>query len=378
MSNLEAFKWTLRSQQLYRLAVFRIDKSRTKLVTDNVQLLLSLAIIGVVVAELAFCGYQIHLGNALIEHNQGKKTTHLMVLIIYLEFALTIICGMYFLVNAILKRYEQMNLFEKIQKIDDTIRRNFGIAVDFHRFGWVAGLLLLITLVYYNVIVTVVVCIPMLRAVRSINAMVILLIYILQAATSGVFTHGFISCVMAIYVRVVRLNGKLETIVRYPPEQLEQLYQTKSDLCMEMMRFTKAYKQLCSCVEDLNRIYGFSLVLHFTHDFTLLTSQIFMVFYVSYYEEWADSKLKILGLVIWMIPNIIKITFICFVCHVTRNEVNYLLFQPFYGFYFVILFLHPTDRCVQSELEEIQQRSKRGRPLRPRGHVLAAINPSEN
>jgi hypothetical protein len=245
-----------------------------------------------------------------------------MVLIVYLEFSLTIVCGLYFLINAVIKRYKQMNFIEKLQKVDDTLRRSFNIIPDYNRFGHVALFFLLIVLIYYNVIVVGIVYYPLRNGLDSINALIIFFVYILQAATSGIFTHGFISYVVAIYVRVVRLNGKLEVVVRHPPEELELRYQSKSDLCMEMMRFTKVYKQLCSCVEDLNRIYGFSLVLHFTHDFTLLTSQIFSMFYVSYYENWSDSKLTIFGLVIWMIPNMLKITFICFVCHLTRNKVG--------------------------------------------------------
>ncbi|KAG5673146.1 hypothetical protein PVAND_003216 [Polypedilum vanderplanki] len=202
------------------------------------------------------------------------------------------------------------------------MRRNFDVILNHGRFKLISILFLLIVLLYYNVIVTIVIYIATRQALKSINAMIILVIYILQAATSGIFTHGFIGYVMAIYVRVVKLNLKLGEIVRYPPEHLELIYASNSELCMEMMKFTKIYKQLCSCVDELNRIYGFSLVLHFTHDFTLLTSQIFCMFYVSYYEQWADSKLKILALVLWMILNILKITFICFVCHVTRNEIN--------------------------------------------------------
>lgn len=245
-----------------------------------------------------------------------------MVVIVYLEASLTITCGIYFLINAILKRHDLINLIEKLKKIDETLKRTYAVLINHTRFNRVSIFFLIIVLVYYNIVVTFVVYSSLDEAIDSINGLIIFMIYIVQAATSGIFTHGFISYAVAIYARVMKLNQKLATIVCYPPELLELKYKTKNDLCMEMMRFTKIYKQLCSCVEDLNRIYGFSLVLHFTHDFTLLTSQIFSMFYVSFYEPWPESQLKIIGLAIWMMPNILKITAICFVCHMTRNEVR--------------------------------------------------------
>jgi TRAP-type uncharacterized transport system fused permease subunit len=55
------------------------------LVTDNVQIFLSLAIIGVVLGEVCYCGYQIHLGRTLIEYNQGKAKVALILLDFFVE-----------------------------------------------------------------------------------------------------------------------------------------------------------------------------------------------------------------------------------------------------------------------------------------------------
>lgn len=92
-------------------------------------------------------------------------------------------------------------------------------------------------------------------------------------------------------------------------------------LCMEMMRLTKAYKEICSCVDDLNGIYGLSLLLNFTHDFTLVTSQIFCMFYFWSVFEWETARSAILVLFIWILPNVVRISFMCFACHFTRNVV---------------------------------------------------------
>lgn len=98
-----------------------------------------------------------------------------------------------------------------------------------------------------------------------------------------------------------------------------------------MIQFLKVYKQICSCVSHLNEIHGFSLVLSFTHDFSLATSQLFCLFYLGSNYEFEIVKLPILTLLIWIFPNVLKVSFICIVCHFTKNEVgNFFIFQSLF------------------------------------------------
>lgn len=180
---------------------------------------------------------------------------------------------------------------------------------------------LVVVIVYYNLVVTVVMYFFLLD-IQALSAIAIFIYYVAQSATSGVFTYGFVSYVILIRVRLTIINRKLQEIVRFPPEVLEKQYKTKEELCNEMLRYTKMYKSLCSCVDNLNDIYGSSMVLQFAHDFTLLTTQIFGMFYIGFFEDPEKSILKILALLVWLLPNIIKMSFICFTCHVCRNEVR--------------------------------------------------------
>lgn len=93
-------------------------------------------------------------------------------------------------------------------------------------------------------------------------------------------------------------------------------------LLTEMLKCTQVYKKIRSCVEDLNDVYGFSLLLNFTHDFTLITTQIFCMLYMGSNLEWETVRTAILVISVFLLPNILKISLICFVCHVTRNAVR--------------------------------------------------------
>lgn len=255
------------------------------------------------------------------EYLSDNKGFQLFSLVGYLEFTLTVINGMFFFFTALFKRRKQIKFIEKIQKIDNTIRTTFGTKIDYSSYKNSSLAILIAVVVYYNFVVSVVMY-KYLLDIQSPSAIATFVVYIIQSASSGIFTFGFVCYVVLIELRLMLINAKLANIVRIPPEILEKQYKNKDVLCMEMMRFTKMYKSLCSCVEDLNQIYGSSMVLHFAHDFTLLTTQIFAMFYIGFFEDPTESLNKILALIVWLLPNIIKMSFICFTCHMTRNEVR--------------------------------------------------------
>lgn len=238
-----------------------------------------------------------------------------------LEFAFTIINALFFLFVAFHKRRAQMKFIDKIQKIDETIKYGFKIKLNYSMYKNASLVLGSIVLIYYNVVVTGVLY-SRLLVIETGSEFATFLVYIVQSSSSGVFTFGFVGYVILIQTRLMKINEKLQDIVRFPPETLEKVYKTKDALCIEMMRYTKMYKNLCSCVEDLNDIYGSSMVLQFAHDFTLLTTQIFGMFFFGNFQDPEKSFYQIMALLAWMLPNIIKISFICFTCHTCRNEVG--------------------------------------------------------
>ena len=214
-----------------------------------------------------------------------------------------------------------MKFIEKIQKIDDSMRFNFEMNIDYWMYKVLSLLALSIVVVYYNVVVTVVMYFFLLD-ISSVMNFLTFATYVNLSATSGIFTYGFVGYVILIRRCLIKFNESLGKVVKFPPEELEKQYKTKDALCKEMMRYTKIYKTLCSGVDDINQIYGSSMVLQFAHDFTLLTTQIFAMFYIGFYEhDPTKSFIKIIALIVWMMPNVLKISFTCFTCHMARNEV---------------------------------------------------------
>jgi 7tm Chemosensory receptor len=250
-----------------------------------------------------------------------SKGVQLFTLIAYLEFSFTIVNAFYFLITAVFRRHGQMGFIEKVQKIDETLRASFSIEMDYKRYKIISIVILMFILVYYNLAVSSVMFFFLLD-ITSTSGVSTFVIYIIQSATSGIFTYGFLCYVVVIAGRITVINKELAKIVQFPPEVLEKQYENKEAMYVDMMRYTKIYKSLCGCIDDLNQIYGSSMVLHFAHDFTLLTTQIFAMFYIGFFENAVESRYQLMALLVWLLPNIVKMSFICFNCHRTTNEVT--------------------------------------------------------
>lgn len=60
MDFVDSMNWVFRSQYFYRLAVFRVDKSRSKVVTDKLEMFYSVLLLGFIAAEVAFIGHKVY------------------------------------------------------------------------------------------------------------------------------------------------------------------------------------------------------------------------------------------------------------------------------------------------------------------------------
>lgn len=250
----------------------------------------------------------------------GDKGFKLVQLVGYLEYSMTVITTFYFIFAGLFKRKKLIEFIERLQKVDETMKVDLKIMTDYSMFRINSLAVLVATLLYYYVIVSIVMYSSLLK-IDSMFRSVTFFVYISLSTTSGVFTFCFVAYVSLVYAEVTKVNARLAEIMRFPPEVLEKIYKSKDALCDEMLRYSKAYKGICCCVDDLNTVFGSSLVLHFAHDFSLLTTQVFAMFHYGLNVASEDSLSFIPALMIWTLPNVLKISAICLVCHLTTNKV---------------------------------------------------------
>lgn len=76
MDLLQSMKWVILSQKLYRLAVFRIDKTGRKLVTDNWEIFASILLVTAISSEVIYIGQKVYFqspGNFFQSMGESKS-----------------------------------------------------------------------------------------------------------------------------------------------------------------------------------------------------------------------------------------------------------------------------------------------------------------
>lgn len=213
---------------------------------------------------------------------------------------------------SIFKRHRYIRFLEQMQMIDELFKKSFKIAVN---QKWVCGSFLISTAGTFAFFILTTL---MFNQKRNF-----LLLHMILAIVVTVMTLSFVSCVASVFIRAYNLKVKLMKTLRTPPEILQTMFKTKSQMCVEVLKYTKIHKALTTSVGDINEVYGFSLVLSFAHDFVLLAALIFMMFYLTFYEGFDASKESIIYYCIWCVPDIFRLTLTCLTCHLTKNEVNF-------------------------------------------------------
>ena len=245
-------------------------------------------------------------------------------MIFSIEAGLTLLSYVYFITFAFLNRNKQIQLLEKILEVDNYLKSSLNLKVNHHFYRNLSIILLSVVAFYYNFILLPAALLSSSQIIGSTS--IILLGYMIQSTTSGVFAFGYYQYVFLIQQRFVIINKSLtdlRELDRQPKQKVDKKQMSKLNIkCQQMMHFTKLYKMLCSSIEDMNDIFGFSMVINFAHDFTLLTTQIFIIFTFLRSQLNFGNAIELLTVTIWLIPNFSKMSITCLMCHLTRNEVS--------------------------------------------------------
>lgn len=218
MNFLDSIKWVLFSQEHYRLAVFRIDWNSSKLITEKYQFFYSFFVIALVACEFFFCGFLL-----VVEDFEMPAKQKVFAVILMLEFILTLICALYMLSNALIKRKLQIKFFEKVLDIDEVLRKEFEVQIDYKIFKRISVVSLVIIMLYYNVIIAGLMLsfkTSITLRVSSLYSYLIVIVYIVQSTGPAIFSHGYVGCVSLIYQRICAATGELEKIIEREREKV--------------------------------------------------------------------------------------------------------------------------------------------------------------
>lgn len=258
----------------------------------------------------------------------------MMMIIAYVELGFTMLQSSYLLIIHIVKRKDQITYLEKLNVIDDQLEGLFNQKICYKRFHKDVNAILVMMLSFYLVL-TVFFVLYLLLHLGVSGPAIIFTVYMHQSISNAMFSLGYYAMVRTLWSKLRNLNKHLKRKLHINDDQDDNIAHVEwvernkfFDRCVsgsvDVIKYTKVYKKICFRIEEINQIFGFTMVLSFAHDFTLLTIQAFVFLFCVSLGLHDENSLLLVSVVLWMFPNIVKISVTCVTCHRTRNEVRNL------------------------------------------------------
>lgn len=215
------------------------------------------------------------------------------------------------------KKKQQLSFLNQIYVIDETIKREFRMDMEIKYKSLylqnVAAVLL--CLIYYEGLTVCVLYFLYGYGLTSSGLYIFAFLYQYEQISSGTMSLTYIN-----YVLLIRERFRILKNI--------QVQLTNESNVLKISKLFLTYKDLCSLIELVNDNYGITLIIRIAHDFTLTTSQVYLISWV-FMDSSVTNKIElIMCITLWMIQNIVKIGFTTLSAELTVKEVNLFICCP--------------------------------------------------
>lgn len=248
---------------------------------------------------------------------------YLWGIIIVFELLFTNTAFPLLIVHSMAWKTKQMAFFNRVFALDEKIQQHFRINLQpTHRALFKRSIgMFLISLVYFGGVTTMAVLI-----LQSSNSKIFItysIAYQLEQATTGLLSTAVINTALILRSRFQLLQMVQPTLLRNDGN----IASRKVRLSVWLFNF----KELCSLVDLLSQNFGVILIVRFAHDFTLLTSQCYLIFWIlfSVASSTPHKWVYVTMVCYWMLQNILKIGATALVAQMTINEVRVFYYLRF-------------------------------------------------
>lgn len=148
-------------------------------------------------------------------------------------------------------------------------------------------------------------------------------LYQFEQSITAITTWTYINYVMLLSRRFGLIRKCQEDMVKEKKMLLKNGMKFSENVPMLSM-LLMTYKELCSCIDVLNDLSGSILILRIAHDFTLTTSQVYLISWIIM-DNYGEDKFELaFAIFLWMFPNLVKMGLTTLLTDITVEEVFYL------------------------------------------------------
>lgn len=312
-----AIKFPLRLQQNYLISPFALKDDRLLVTTFRTSLTYVCLLLYYV---LLFASLYIVWNEGIVQQN--KPDTYLWNVIAVFEFLFTNLSHPVLVIFAERTKEVQILFYNRLKEMDEHILNDFEVVIDYQKFRTIVRYAIGSVLAYYDVaFVFALVLLYRTAEFRSYGLLMFLFTYQLEQLTSGLMSFSYHLSVILIKERFSVLNEVAKGMQR---KLLDNADEEKR--CRQICKLLKAFKEMCTNVDILNDVSGPMVLIRTAHDFTLATSQCYLICWIVL-EQANDSDGKKLSLlvavVIWLIQNLLKTAISAVVTALALNKVSF-------------------------------------------------------
>lgn len=220
-----------------------------------------------------------------------------------------------------LTKHKQIAFINALYKIDAILGEKFNeIFIDYHWQRQLSAIKIVFTVIYYNSLTFMLLMKFYQYQMLTIPLTIFTLCYEHNQMSSSMQNSCYINLVQQIRIRflaIKKLAKQLLLIGKQSDIENEKI------MIQKILTLIQTYKKLTDMMNVLNQNANVTLMLRYIHDFTLTTSQIYLIFWIIIDEHDADDEMAIIFYIIfWMAQNVYKLFLLSWETENTKNEVN--------------------------------------------------------
>lgn len=218
------------------------------------------------------------------------------------------------------KKNQQLSFLNQIFDIDEVIKKDFQIEISYQSLYFKNVAAVLLCLLYYSGLTIFVLYFLYGYGLTSFGVYIFAFLYLYEQICSGTMSLSYIN-----YVLLIRERFKILKNIQI--QLTDQSPARKQSSLLVISKLFLTYKDLCSLIELVNDNYGIVLIVRIAHDFTLTTSQVYLIIWV-FIDSNVTNKIELVTCVtLWMIQNIVKICLTTLSAELAVKEVSSLMIR---------------------------------------------------
>lgn len=248
---------------------------------------------------------------------------YLWAIIGYFEFIFTntlyIVCVVYVEMN----KNHQIQLIHRMCQIDRTFQLHYKhLPLDYDSLRRRQALVLFLCFLYYILVMAHILLVLVRNNLNTIGVVLFVFIYQIEQLCTGLVTVTIVNMLIIIKGRF-KLLKSVSTVVF---DKDDKLGRNSIATKLKLGQMLGLFKELCELINVINLNAGVVLFFRTAHDFTLATSQCYLMYWIMTGNFGSARYYIVATLFTWMAQNFVKFGATTFIAHSTIKEVFKMIF----------------------------------------------------